>query len=41
VGGFVAQRAAPLLKVLEGLSPRDQEGFARGLAAWAREVRNW
>ncbi len=41
VGGFVAQRAAPLLKVLEGLSPRDREGFARGLAAWAREVRNW
>lgn len=38
--GFVAQRAAPLLKVLDGLAPRDQEGFARGLAAWAREVRD-
>jgi DNA-binding MarR family transcriptional regulator len=41
VRGFVAQRAAPLLTVLGELSPRDLEGFARGLAAWAREVRHW
>jgi DNA-binding MarR family transcriptional regulator len=41
VRSFVAQRAVPLLKVLDGLAPRDREGFARGLAAWAREVRNW
>lgn len=41
VEAFVAQRAAPLLKVLERLSPRDLQGFARGLSAWAREVRNW
>jgi DNA-binding MarR family transcriptional regulator len=41
VQGFVAQRAAPLLTVLGELSPRDLEGFARGLAAWAREVRHW
>lgn len=41
VEAFVAQRAAPLLKVLESLSPRDREGFARGLSAWAYEVRNW
>lgn len=41
VEAFVAQRAAPLLKVLGNLSPRDLEGFARGLSAWAHEVRNW
>jgi DNA-binding MarR family transcriptional regulator len=41
VRSFVAQRAVPLLRVLDGLPPRDREGFARGLAAWAREVRNW
>jgi DNA-binding MarR family transcriptional regulator len=41
VQGFVAQRAAPLLTVLGELSPRDLDGFARGLAAWAREVRHW
>ena len=38
---FVALRAAPLLRVLDSLSPRDQAGFVAGLAAWAREVRNW
>lgn len=41
VRSFVARRAAPLLRVLEELPPRDLEGFARGLAAWAREVRHW
>lgn len=41
VRGFVARRSAPLLTVLDGLSARDREGFARGLSAWAREVRNW
>jgi DNA-binding MarR family transcriptional regulator len=41
VQGFVALRAAPLLAVLDELSPRDLDGFARGLAAWAREVRHW
>lgn len=41
VRGFVARRAAPLLTVLGELSPRDLEGFSRGLAAWAREVRHW
>ena len=41
IEAFVAERAAPLLKVLERLSPRDRQGFARGLSAWAREVRNW
>lgn len=38
---LVASRAAPLLRVLDSLAPRDQEGFAAGLAAWAREVRTW
>jgi DNA-binding MarR family transcriptional regulator len=41
VQGFVVLRAAPLLAVLDELSPRDLDGFARGLAAWAREVRHW
>jgi DNA-binding MarR family transcriptional regulator len=41
VEDFVATRAAPLLRVLQDLSPRDREGFAEGLAAWAHEVRNW
>jgi DNA-binding MarR family transcriptional regulator len=41
VQAFVAQRAGPLLQVLEALSPRDRQGFARGLAAWARQVRDW
>lgn len=38
---FVARRSAPLLRVLEGLSPRDREGFVAGLTAWAHEVRTW
>ncbi|NUO34398.1 MAG: MarR family transcriptional regulator [Dermatophilaceae bacterium] len=41
VEAFVAQRAAPLLRVLDGLSPADRQGFVAGLTAWAREVRNW
>jgi DNA-binding MarR family transcriptional regulator len=41
VQALVAQRAGPLLQVLEGLSPRDRQGFARGLAAWAHQVRDW
>jgi DNA-binding MarR family transcriptional regulator len=40
VHAFVAQRAGPL-QVLEALSPRDRQGFARGLAAWAQQVRDW
>lgn len=35
---FVATRAAPLLRALDGLSPRDRAGFLAGLRAWAREV---
>ncbi|MDT0300671.1 MarR family winged helix-turn-helix transcriptional regulator [Streptomonospora wellingtoniae] len=35
---FMAARAAPLLRVLERLSPSEQQGFAAGLEAWAREV---
>lgn len=38
---FVAARAAPLLRVLESLSPRDREGFSAGLTAWACEVQSW
>ncbi|MER7499257.1 MarR family transcriptional regulator [Nonomuraea pusilla] len=38
---FVALRAAPLLRVLDNLSPSDRKGFVAGLAAWAHEVRNW
>jgi DNA-binding MarR family transcriptional regulator len=30
VEGFVATRAAPLLRVLDGLSPRDREGSSPG-----------
>jgi DNA-binding MarR family transcriptional regulator len=41
VQAFVAQRAGPLLQVLETLSPRDRQGFARGLSAWAQQVRDW
>jgi DNA-binding MarR family transcriptional regulator len=40
VQAFVAQRAGPLLQVLEVLSPRDRQGFARGLSAWAQQVRD-
>jgi|SRR5690625_1559464 len=35
---FVADRAAPLLRVLERLSPSELRGFAAGLEAWAAEV---
>ncbi|MFI6789493.1 MarR family winged helix-turn-helix transcriptional regulator [Nonomuraea sp. NPDC050383] len=38
---FVALRAAPLLQVLDNLSPADRQGFVAGLRAWARAVRNW
>jgi len=38
---LVASRAEPLLRVLEGLSDRDRQGFAAGLRAWAAEVRTW
>ena len=41
VQAFIAQRADPLLRVLEALSPRDRQGFARGLAEWAHQVRDW
>lgn len=41
VEAYVARRSAPLLAVLDQLSPRDMEGFAKGLAAWAHEVRTW
>jgi DNA-binding MarR family transcriptional regulator len=40
VEGFVAVRAAPLIRVLESLSPRDRAGFVAGLNAWAREVQH-
>lgn len=36
---FVALRSAPLLRVLDSLSPRDRAGFVAGLTAWAREVQ--
>ncbi|MBO2456275.1 MarR family winged helix-turn-helix transcriptional regulator [Actinomadura violacea] len=39
VEGFVAVRAAPLLRVLDTLSPRDRQGFVAGLVAWASEVQ--
>lgn len=35
---FVANRAAPLLRVLEHLSPEELKGFAAGLERWAAEV---
>jgi DNA-binding MarR family transcriptional regulator len=41
VQAFVAQRAGPLLQVLEALPPRDRQGFARGLSVWAEQVRDW
>jgi DNA-binding MarR family transcriptional regulator len=41
VEAFVTVRAAPLLRTLEGLSPRDRRGFVAGLRAWAHEVRDW
>ncbi|WP_344680054.1 MarR family winged helix-turn-helix transcriptional regulator [Saccharopolyspora taberi] len=39
--GFVATRAQPILRAMEGLSPEQREGFLTGLRAWAHEVRNW
>jgi DNA-binding MarR family transcriptional regulator len=39
VESFIAGRAAPLLRALEGLSARDRAGFVAGLAAWAHEVQ--
>lgn len=41
IEGFVAVRSAPLLRVLDSLSPRDRAGFVAGLAAWASEVHNY
>jgi DNA-binding MarR family transcriptional regulator len=41
VEGFVAVRAAPLLRVLDSLSPSDRAGFVAGLIAWAREVQRY
>jgi DNA-binding MarR family transcriptional regulator len=41
VEAFIAVRAAPLLRTLEGLSAKDREGFIAGLKAWAREVQDW
>ncbi|AQZ70281.1 MarR family winged helix-turn-helix transcriptional regulator [[Actinomadura] parvosata] len=41
IEGFVALRAAPLLRVLDELSPVERQGFVAGLVAWAHEVRNW
>lgn len=38
---LVAGRAVPLLRVLEQLSPAEREGFAKGLRAWAEQVRDW
>ncbi|MCP2351632.1 DNA-binding MarR family transcriptional regulator [Nonomuraea roseoviolacea subsp. carminata] len=38
---FVALRAAPLLRVLDNLSPQERQGLVAGLTAWAHEVRNW
>jgi DNA-binding MarR family transcriptional regulator len=38
---FVAERAAPLLRVLDALSPRDRQGFAAGMHAWAKEVQHY
>ncbi|WP_395109745.1 MarR family winged helix-turn-helix transcriptional regulator [Actinomadura sp. SCN-SB] len=35
---FVAARAAPLLRAMDRLSPRDRAGFVAGLTEWAREV---
>lgn len=36
---FIAQRSAPLLRALDGLSARDRAGFVAGLTAWVREVQ--
>ncbi|MDT0309559.1 MarR family transcriptional regulator [Streptomyces sp. DSM 44917] len=37
---LVTARAAPLLRALDALSPRDRAGFRAGLEAWAREVQD-
>lgn len=37
---LVTARAAPLLRALDTLSPRDRAGFRAGLEAWAREVQD-
>ncbi|NEE00129.1 MarR family winged helix-turn-helix transcriptional regulator [Phytoactinopolyspora halotolerans] len=36
---LVAGRAEPLVAALAELSPRDREGFANGLRAWAAQIR--
>ncbi|WP_250289685.1 MarR family transcriptional regulator [Frankia sp. CiP1_Cm_nod1] len=36
---FIAIRAAPLLRAMASLSPRDRAGFVAGLAAWGREAQ--
>ncbi|WP_269855484.1 MarR family winged helix-turn-helix transcriptional regulator [Streptomyces sp. RPT161] len=38
---FVAVRAAPLLRAMDGLSAEQRQGFVAGLRAWAHEVRDW
>lgn len=38
---LVAGRAEPLLKVLAQLSAAERDGFAKGLRAWAEQVRDW
>lgn len=37
----VTRRAEPLLKALDELTPRQREGFAAGLRAWARQLEAW
>ncbi len=39
VMSFITIRAAPLLRAVAGLSPRDRAGFVAGLAAWSREAQ--
>ncbi|MBH5337582.1 MarR family transcriptional regulator [Streptomyces pactum] len=36
---FVARRAEPLLRALDGLTPDQRAGFVAGLTAWVREVQ--
>lgn len=38
---FVTRRSTPPLRVLDGFSPRDRQGFVAGLTAWAHEVHDW
>ncbi|MEO3891641.1 hypothetical protein [Nonomuraea sp. B5E05] len=35
---FLHMRAAPLLRAMDTLTPRQREGFLAGLRAWAAEV---